>query len=84
MPWLALTCWFPGNLRAMPHCNNPNDIDFDSIKKAVWQYYHLSVGKFWKFRYDPSGFGKVFKPSQYFFSSIPKIDCRRRLIPTDI
>jgi len=68
----------------MPHCNNPNDIAFDFIKKPIRRYNHLSVRKLWKFRYDSSGFRKVLKPSQNFFSSIPEIDCRRRFIPSDI
>jgi hypothetical protein len=45
----------------MPHRNYPNDIAFDFIKKTVWRYDHLPVGKFWKFWYDSSGFRKLFR-----------------------
>lgn len=61
MPWLL---W---KLYTMQHRNYPNDIAFDFIKKAVWRYDHLPVGKFWKFWYDSSGFRKVLKPSHNCF-----------------
>ena len=64
----------------MPHRNNPNDIGFDFIKKPVRRYDHFSVGEFWKFRYNSSGFRKVLKPSQDFFGSISKKGRRRRFI----
>jgi hypothetical protein len=32
---LALRRWFLWKLCAMPHCNNPDDIDFDFIKKPI-------------------------------------------------
>jgi len=47
----------------MPHGNDPNDIGFDFIKKPVWRYDHLPIGKFYKFRYDSPEFRKVLKPS---------------------
>jgi len=64
MPWLL---W---KLFTMPHCNYPNDVAFDFIKKTVWRYGHLPVGKFWKFGYDSSGFRRVFKPSQNCFGTV--------------
>ena len=86
-PWLSAGTtdwrsgpWFSWKLCTMPHCNNPNDIDFNFIKKSIRRYNNLSVGKFWKFRYDSSGFRKVLKSSQDFFGLISKTDCCRRFI----
>ena len=67
----------------MPHCNDPNDIGFDFIKKPVWRYDHLPVGKFWKLRYDSSGFRKVLKPSQDFFGSISKTGSPLKVYPVE-
>jgi hypothetical protein len=39
--------WFLWKLCTMPNRNYPNDIAFDFIKKTVWRYDHLPVGKFW-------------------------------------
>jgi hypothetical protein len=75
-----LSRWFLWKLRTMPHCNNPNNVGFDSIKKSIGRDNNLPVGKFWKFRYDSSRFRKVFKPSQDFFGLISKTRRRRRFI----
>jgi len=64
----------------MPYSNNPDDFDFDFIKEPIRRYNHLSVGKLWKFRYDPSGFRKLLESSQDFFSFMSKLDCRRWFI----
>jgi len=77
--------WFSWKLCTMPHCNNPNDIDFDFIKKSEWRYDHLPVGEFWKFRYDsfqtqesPQTFAKT------CFGMLSKSGCCRRFIPRNI
>ena len=41
-------------------------------------------GEFWKFRYGPSGFRKVFEPSQNGFNVLSEFGCRRRFITSDI
>jgi hypothetical protein len=66
------TRWFFGSCAPMLHSYNPENIGFDFIKKSIWRDNNLPVGKFWKFRYDSSGFRKVLKPSQDFFGSISK------------
>ena len=68
----------------MPYHNYPNNIAFDFIKKTVWRYNHLPVGKFWKFWYDSSRLRKVLKPSQNCFGMLSKTGCRRRFIPPNI
>lgn len=78
MPWLL---W---KLCAMPYRNYPNNITLDFIKKTVWRYNHLPVGKFWKFWYDSSGFRKALKPSQNCFGMFSKTGCSRRFIPPNI
>jgi len=60
----------------MPHCNDPNNLGFDFIKKPVRGDNHLPVGEFWKLWYDSSGFRKVLKPSQNFFGSVSKTSRR--------
>ncbi len=78
MPWLL---W---KLCTMPHSNYPNDVAFDFIKKTVWRYDHLTVGKFWKFGYDSSGFRKVLEPSQNCFGMLSRIGCCRRFVQPNI
>jgi hypothetical protein len=68
----------------MPNRNYPNDIAFDFIKKTVWRYDHLPVGKFWKFWYNSSGFRNVLEPSQNGFGMLSKTGCCRRFIPLNI
>jgi hypothetical protein len=72
MPGWRLTLWSLWKLRTMPNRNNPNDVGFDFIKKPIRRDNHFTVGKFWKLRYDSSGFREVLKPSQDFFGSISK------------
>jgi hypothetical protein len=60
---MILRCRFFLKLRPMPHCNNPNNINFDFIKKTIWRGNHFSAGKFWKFRDGSSGFREALKPS---------------------
>jgi hypothetical protein len=77
-------CWFFRELRSMPHCNYPNNIIFCFIKEPVRRYDHFSVGEFWEFRYNSSGFWEILNPTQDFFSLITKIKSRRRLILSNI
>jgi len=51
--------WFLWKLRIMPYRNDPNDIGFGFIKKSVWRYDYLPVGKLWKLWHDSSGLRKI-------------------------
>jgi hypothetical protein len=59
----------------MPDRNDPDHIAFYSVKKPVWRYDYLSIGKVWKLRYNSSRFGKILEPLQDIFSSITETDC---------
>jgi hypothetical protein len=44
----------------MPYHNYPNNIAFDFLKKMVWHYNHLPVGKF-RTQESPQAFAKLFR-----------------------
>jgi hypothetical protein len=61
--WLMSIFWVFWNLCPMPYCGNPDNIVFASIKKPIWRYNNLPVRKIRKFRYDSTGFRKIFQSS---------------------